>query len=138
MLPQGNNQKKLSWNVLHLSLTLPPPHCTTAGDISALAGAPIEELYLRGCYNLTGMSFCQDAVILKCCPRATTKRTFEKIFFIAFLSCTTSGNIEVFWGMPIEMLNLRGCRNLRGEQVEILLLEVSAIMLAGCCPKATH
>ena len=124
----------------------PSLHCTTSGNIEVFKDMPIEKLNLYDCSKLTGESV-QISLLTKfqcwimlegCCPRATPKRTFPGMFFISpHPFPPTSGDIKVFKGMPIEKLNLYCCVELTGEWVGISLLEISEIMLAGCCPRAT-
>ena len=118
------------------------PCLLVTGDIGALAGAPIQELNLSNCRKLTGTSTSRVRLKHRCCPKATHNGTFLGMFFLSPLTGSTSppttlGSIEVFQGMPIEKLDLYRCEKLTGEWVEILLLKISAIMLAGCCPRAT-
>ena len=75
VLPQGNTQLQ---RAMHTSSALtyveaysPSPHLLIAGNIDALAGAPIQELVLRGCKKLTGTSTSCFYLKRKCCPKAT-------------------------------------------------------------------
>ena len=93
------------------------PCLLVTGDISALAGAPIQELNLYKCDKLTGTLAGRVSLKYMCCPKATPKRTFQKyssFLFTPSLHHTTSGNIDVFKDMPITQLNLEYCSQLEG------------------------
>ena len=58
VLPQGNTELRYTMhNALpYVEAYSPSPHLLIAGDIGALAGAPIQELILQGCSKLSGTS----------------------------------------------------------------------------------
>ena len=79
MLPQGNTQK----NFRGMCFICPQPslhttHGTTAGDISALAGAPIGKLILCNCESLTGTLFLSGCSNLEMLPQGNTSKSLSK------------------------------------------------------------
>ena len=112
---------------MHSALTYveaysPSPHLLIAGDIGALAGAPIQELVLLGCEQLTGTStscFYKNASVA---PRQHIKEAFQEcssFLLTPSLQHTTIGDVSVFKDMPIKELELGGCAGLTGEWVRI-------------------
>ena len=106
-----------------LNPPFPPPHCTTAGDISALAGAPIEVLVLYNCKNLTGTLFLSGCSNLVMLPQGNNfKLAFQEcssFLLTPSLQHTTVGDISVLKDMPITHLYLDYCEDLTGEWVRI-------------------